>query len=141
MLKLPLLSNAAYAVASVSCLPPLLPRSPPLMPLTCSCPPPRSCPSLAHAPRLPVPLPCPPPSQELWCKKGAPTAELIATYNTQPPLPLRPPSPPPRGDMHKLALLTGLADKCGRLLQNQHQVWGWGRCGGAGVKGMGAEGA
>ena len=60
--------------------------------------------------------------QELWCKKGPPTAEMIAQYVPQPTVPVSPPPPPLRPDLDKLSVLTGLADQVGLLLQNNHQV-------------------
>ncbi|GAX83792.1 hypothetical protein CEUSTIGMA_g11217.t1 [Chlamydomonas eustigma] len=59
--------------------------------------------------------------KELWCKKGPPTAELIAQYTAQQPLPISPALPPLHPDPALLAPLTGHADRLGRLLQNNHQ--------------------
>jgi hypothetical protein len=67
---------------------------------------------------------CPCPlGQELWCKKGPPTAELISHYPPQPPLPLVAAAlPPDPVDMERLSALTASADALGVLLQNRHQV-------------------
>ena len=73
----------------------------------------------------PTHTPAPPrvvPPQELWCKKGPPTAELISTYKAQPLPALTPPPPPPMPQLEKLRPLTALADQLGLLLQNHHQV-------------------
>jgi hypothetical protein len=59
--------------------------------------------------------------KELWCKKAAPTDELVATYSRQPPLPRDPPAPPPPPPALEVSELTRLADAFGRLLQNRHQ--------------------
>jgi len=60
-------------------------------------------------------------AQELWCKKGAPTAELLAAIRLEAPLPVTPALPPPRPPAALLARLTGPADAVGRLLQYRHQ--------------------
>lgn len=59
--------------------------------------------------------------KELWAKKGPPTAELVAHYTPQPPLPSSLPLPPPRPSIEIRIQLTSTADKIGRLLQNNHQ--------------------
>ena len=60
-------------------------------------------------------------AQELWCKKGAPTAELLGAIRLEPPLPVTPPLPPPRPPAAVLARLTGPGDAVGALLQYRHQ--------------------
>ncbi len=63
-------------------------------------------------------------AQELWCKKGPPTAELISHFPPQPPLPLTPAPLPPvsAAELERLRPLTSVADQLGILLQNHHQV-------------------
>lgn len=60
-------------------------------------------------------------AQELWCKKGAPTAELLGAIRLEPPLPVTPPLPPPRPPAAVLERLTGPGDAVGALLQYHHQ--------------------
>ena len=60
-------------------------------------------------------------AQELWCKKGAPTAELLGAIRLEPPLPVTPPLPPPRPPAAVLERLTGPGDAVGALLQYRHQ--------------------
>ncbi len=62
--------------------------------------------------------------QENWCKKGAPTPDLISSYKPQPLPPAVPRSPPPRTDAAVLQPLVRVADQLGHMLQNQHQVCG-----------------
>ena len=60
-------------------------------------------------------------AQELWCKKGAPSAELLGAIRLEPPLPVTPPLPPPRPPAALLERLTGPGDAVGALLQYRHQ--------------------
>lgn len=61
-------------------------------------------------------------AQESWCKKGAPTPDLISQYKPQPLPPPHPRAPQPAPDAAVLRPLVKLADQLGALLQNQHQV-------------------
>lgn len=61
-------------------------------------------------------------TQELWCKKGPPTSELIAHFTPQPPLPAKMSLPATRPDAALVDKMAALADRLGLLLQNEHQV-------------------
>ena len=66
-------------------------------------------------------LPPAPNTQELWCKKGHVTQELVNLYKMQPVIPRDPPAPPPAAAPEVLDPMTQAADIVGQLLQNHHQ--------------------